>query len=177
MTRLGCGQRLAVRRAHAIRSGVMTAAIFGLVGVIVGGLINAAVAAWQARQADKASARTGARLVALELGGAAAVLMLNPHQEGRRQFSDAAWRAYRDALARTLSDEDWDVLTQAYEVIEGSDAHVIARAIAPKADPKAPGSPTRSDYDLVLDAYSRMQRIGLPSRRRAWRGRGEGQAF
>lgn len=159
----------------------MTAAIFGLVGVIVGGLINAGVAAWQARHADRASARTGARLVALELGDAAAVLLLNPgaaaHQEGRQQFSDAAWHAYRDALARTLSDQDWDVLTQAYEVMEGSDAHVIARASAPKADPKAPGSPTRSDYDLVMDAYSRMQRIGLPSRRRAWRGRGEGQAF
>jgi hypothetical protein len=159
----------------------MTAAIFGLVGVIIGGLINAVVAAWQARRADKASARTGARLVALELGDAAAVLMLNPgaaaHQEGRQQFSDAAWHAYRDALARTLSDEDWDVLTEAYEVIEGSDGHAIARATAPKADPKAHGSPTRSDYDLVLDAYSRMQRIGLPSRRRVWRGRGEGQAF
>jgi hypothetical protein len=159
----------------------MTAAIFGLVGVIIGGLINAAVAAWQARRADKASARTGARLVALELGDAAAVLRLNPgaaaHQEGRQQFSGAAWHAYRDALARTLSDEDWDVLTQAYEVIEGSDAHVIARATAPKADPKAPGSPTRSDLDLVRDAYSRTQRIGLSSRRRAWRRRGEGQAF
>jgi hypothetical protein len=153
----------------------MTAAIFGLVGVIIGGLINAVVAAWQARRADKASARTGARLVALELGDVAAVLMLNPgaaaHQEGRQQFSDAAWHAYRDALARTLSDEDWDVLTQAYEVIEGSDGRVIARATAPKADPKAPGSPTRSDYDLVLEAYSRMQRIGLPSRRRVARKR------
>ena len=67
----------------------MTAAIFGLVGVIIGGLINAVVAAWQARRADKASARTGARLVALELGDVAAVLMLNPgaaaHQEGRQQ--------------------------------------------------------------------------------------------
>jgi hypothetical protein len=159
----------------------MTAAIFGLVGVIIGGLVNAAVAAWQAWRAHKASARTGARLVALELRDAAAVLMLNPgaaaHQEGLQQFSDTAWNAYRDALARMLSDEDWEVLTQAYEVIEGSDAHVIARATAPKADPKAPGSPTRSDYDLVLDAYSRMQRIGLPSRRRAWGGRGAGQAF
>ena len=56
----------------------MTAAIFGLVGVIIGGLINAAVAAWQAWRAAKASARTGARRVALELRDAATVLMLNP---------------------------------------------------------------------------------------------------
>jgi hypothetical protein len=141
---------LGLRGAHAIPSGVLTAAIFGLVVVTIGGLINAAVAARQARRADRASARTAAA-----------------HQEGRQQCSGAAWHAYRDAVARALSDEDWDVLTQAYEVIEGSDTHVIAQATAPKADPKASVHPTRSDDDLVLDAYSRMQRIGLPSRQPA----------
>jgi hypothetical protein len=131
----------------------MLAAVFGLIGVVVGGLLNAAVTAWQARRADVASARVAARLVDLELREAAAILVLNQHANRLSQadspFSNVAWRKYQDVLARALSDRSWDAVATAYEVIEGSRERVLARAV--KASPDVPGSPTRRDIDLVLD--------------------------
>jgi hypothetical protein len=74
----------------------MLPAVFGLIGVIVGGLLNAAVTAWQARREDVASARVAARLVDLELREAAATLVLNQGanrlSQGDSPFSNAAWR-------------------------------------------------------------------------------------
>jgi hypothetical protein len=55
----------------------MLPAVFGLIGVIVGGLLNAAVTAWLARRDDVASGRAAARLVDLELREAAAILVVN----------------------------------------------------------------------------------------------------
>ena len=144
----------------------MTAAIFGLIGVIVGGLLNAAAVAWQARRGEKATARLASRLVALELQEAFFLLTLNPdvaaEPEGQEQLSSAAWASHRDALARTLDDEDWNAVAAAYEVIEGHPSRALAKATAPKADPRAPGSPTRSDLDIVGEAARRLQAVGEP---------------
>ena len=117
---------------HRPKIASMLPAVFGLIGVIVGGLLNAAVTAWQARRDDVASGRVAARLVDLELREAAAILVLNQGanrlSQGDSPFSNAAWRKYRDVLARALSDRGWEAVATAYEVIEGS----------PDACPRAP---------------------------------------
>ena len=145
----------------------MMAAIFGLIGVIVGGLLNAAVTAWQTRRADVADGRLAARVVAVELREADTVLTLIPgaaaEEAGREQLSSAAWVKHREVLARTLSDQDWEAVAEAYEVIEGSYAHALERATAPKADPHAPGSPTRPDVEIVREAAGRMHKLGKHS--------------
>ena len=56
---------------HRSKIASMLPAVFGLIGVIVGGLLNAAVTGWQARRDDVASGRVAARLVDLELRGEA----------------------------------------------------------------------------------------------------------
>jgi hypothetical protein len=132
----------------------MLPAVFGLIGVIVGGLLNAAVTAWQARRDDVASARVAARLVDRELREAVAILVLNQGAnrllQGDSPFSNAAWTKYWDVLARALSDRDWEAVAAAYEVIEGSPERVLAHF--DKADPNIPGSPNRRDIDIVLCA-------------------------
>jgi hypothetical protein len=45
----------------------MTAAIFGLVGVVVGAFINGAAAAYSERRSEKSNRRSAARLVRNEL--------------------------------------------------------------------------------------------------------------
>jgi hypothetical protein len=92
----------------------VTAAIFGLIGVVVGGLLNGAVTAWQARRTDAFAARVGARLFDLELRQAALALAVLEDEEsvasGKAalpEFSTAAWDKYQEVLARTLSDKDW----------------------------------------------------------------------
>jgi hypothetical protein len=146
----------------------MLPAVFGLIGVIVGGLLNAAVTAWQARREDVASARVAARLIDLELREAAAILVLNQGanriSQGDSPFSNAAWRKYRDVLARALSDRGWEAVATAYEVIEGSPERILAHF--DKANPDIPGSPNRRDIDVVFDgsrALSALARRTPPS--------------
>jgi hypothetical protein len=139
---------------HRSKIASMLPAVFGLIGVIVGGLLNAAVTAWQARRADVASGRVAARLVDLELREAAAILVLNQGanrlSQGDSPFSNAAWRKYRDVLARALSDGGWEAVATAYEVIEGSPERVLANF--DKASPNIRGSPNRREIDIVLGA-------------------------
>ncbi len=108
----------------------MTAAIFGLVGVIIGGLLNGAMTAWQARRQEKADGRVAARLVYVELRdiyllGAAAATLEVPRQT---PFPTPAWQNHQAVLARALSDEAWETVCGAYELIQGTQARQLARA-------------------------------------------------
>jgi hypothetical protein len=101
----------------------MIAAIFGLVGVVVGGLLNGAVTAWQARRSTLAHMRAGARLVGAELYQANLIFSLIermgglPPQFSGLKLSADAWDKYREVLARTLGETEWGDLVTAYSLV------------------------------------------------------------
>jgi hypothetical protein len=130
----------------------MTAAIFGLIGVVVGGLLNGAVTALQARRADRADTRVSARLVDLELRQAGLWLVIDEDTTEetsapsmvQQRFMPYAWDKHREVLARALSDKEWETVTAAYEIITDDSGR----------------KPDRSDADVVTNATLIVRRVG-----------------
>lgn len=101
----------------------MTAAIFGLLGVLVGGLITAGVEWWRDRRARaetievKREARTrAARMVFQELVNATAVMKVtvkNSRWSGH-PLSTAAWQEYAPVLTTALGNRDWLIVSGAF---------------------------------------------------------------
>jgi hypothetical protein len=104
----------------------MTAAIFGLIGVLIGGVLNGVVS-WLielSRQRD--AARASARLLSHELQGNRRVLddaiglvsgeIKNPEAAADKlgELSQSQWAEHRSTLARGLRAEDFDVISRAY---------------------------------------------------------------
>ena len=98
----------------------MTTAIIGLVGVLVGGLINGFAAAVAERRRDGRACRATSRLLGRELTGA-----LYGVREWRRcnhvpdQLRDdvlrfPAWKQYHEVAARTLPPDAWEAVSDAY---------------------------------------------------------------
>lgn len=149
----------------------MTAAIFGLVGVIIGGLLNGAVTAWQARRQEKADGRVAARLVHVELrdiyflGAVAATLEVPPDTP----FPTPAWRNHQAVLARALSDKGWETVCGAYELIQGTQATRLARALTAEefkadADARRVALVKRAiEYLRVAGSRSRRQESAPPN--------------
>jgi hypothetical protein len=111
----------------------MTAAIFGLLGVIVGGVLNGVVT-WRIERArERGDARAAARLVIEELGVARGGFIVYAFRRGRElefeqphsrafdelvsQLHDDAWREHRAILARALDAPGWFAVSTAYHEI------------------------------------------------------------
>jgi hypothetical protein len=97
----------------------MTEAIFGLVGVVVGGLLTGLMQAWQQRRTARAEMRAGARLISAELS----VLQerLRRYGDGeteRPDLPDVVWPAHRAVMARELDRDDWVTVARAYALLE-----------------------------------------------------------
>ena len=97
----------------------MAAAIFGLLGVIVGGVMNGLVTAVLQRRTERSDQRSAARLVRSELVACRALAL----EAGRRspedlpQLRDATpvlWQTSRAVLARALTDDHWALVARAY---------------------------------------------------------------
>jgi hypothetical protein len=103
----------------------VTAAIFGLIGVIVGGLLNGVVALWQERRRELRHARPAARLVMHELTEIQAILQADERrgEVGSQVPAPTAWPAARDALSAVVNGRTWTTLERAYEMAE----YLIAR--------------------------------------------------
>lgn len=104
----------------------MTAAIFGLLGVIVGAVINGAATALLQRRAERSDRRSAARLVRSELVrfwalAREAARQSPEHLPQLRETTPILWNSYRAVLARALTDEGWVLVARAY-------AHVDALA-------------------------------------------------
>jgi hypothetical protein len=106
-------------RQDGSTGGDVTAALFGLVGVIVGGVLNGGVAYVLERRQERANGIVAARLVSHELG------MLSGHFEHLHKLNLAAgllpvpvttreWEVHRTVLARVLSPADWEIVHAGY---------------------------------------------------------------
>ena len=108
----------------------MLAAIFGLLGVIVGGLITAGTNFFLAHRSDRAERRQGTRLVADEIDTLLLSLVEISDYERTPQRgleNDAAaflpnqeWLAHKTILARSVGDNVWDDLAAFYFSIEAA---------------------------------------------------------
>ena len=115
------------------------AAVAALVGVIIGGLLNAALTYASERRSDRAAAAVAARLVteelrlirdtiasALEDGRWGAILdpglpysrglFAVEHREGKRP--DSAWPESASALARALTAAEWEPVSTTYGLVD-----------------------------------------------------------
>jgi hypothetical protein len=85
----------------------VTAAIFGLTGVLLGGLLNGVIARCQTRWSESDELRGAAKLMISELMDAR--VYLGELKEGRSWDRPAmeAWDDFDALFARTLSVQDW----------------------------------------------------------------------
>lgn len=98
----------------------MSEAIWGFVGVLVGGGITWIIEIWRARRSDTDAARVAARLVAAELE-----TIDNVRTVGAPEFLEQknlamkqdAWVVHRTTLARELSDDGWRNVRRAYDAL------------------------------------------------------------
>lgn len=100
----------------------MTAAIFGLFGVIVGGVLNTAAGLWQERRRERREARPTARLVMTELSEIQAVLTADARRHPEYRMGSmpppTAWPDGRATLAAVLDGETWTAVSGAYMMAE-----------------------------------------------------------
>jgi hypothetical protein len=98
----------------------VTAAIFGLLGVLIGGVLNGIIQ-WRLDLArGKLAARSASRLVAEEIYLNLARLassITHGTTHLLRQLDHAAWAAHRSELAVTLDDSHWYKLVEAYSAL------------------------------------------------------------
>jgi hypothetical protein len=97
----------------------VTGAIFGLIGVVVGGLLTAAVQAFQEWRSQRALSRAAARLLSAELSVQQYILEDRAAGERAERVSDempavSDWPQYRAVMARVLDDEAWIAVAGAY---------------------------------------------------------------
>ena len=108
----------------------MTAAIFGLIGVIVGALINGTATMLLHRRTERSDARSAVRLVASELARfyllAKASQQLPPdHLPQLHQSTPVVWESNRGVLARSLSSPDWKLVALAYARVDALNSVLI----------------------------------------------------
>ena len=103
----------------------MTAAIFGLLGVIVGGVLNGVVTWRIERFRKRQEARAAARLANVELGDARSGFDAYAFRPGPETMvrlvsllADDAWRDHRGVLARVLDPPEWLAVSAAYQQIK-----------------------------------------------------------
>jgi hypothetical protein len=96
----------------------MTGAIFGLVGVIVGGLLTGAVASFRDWRSQRALSRAAARLLSAELSVQQAIIEQRAAAADEPVSDDmptvADWPEQRVVMAKVLDDETWITVAGAY---------------------------------------------------------------
>lgn len=98
----------------------MTGAIFGLVGVIVGGLLTGLMQAWQQRRTARGEMLAGARLISAELSVLSSRLgNYGKGETGRPDLPGVVdWPVHRGVMARELDRGDWVTVAGAYALLE-----------------------------------------------------------
>jgi hypothetical protein len=100
----------------------LTPAVFGLVGVVVGGLLNGLVGAVADSRRDRREATVAARLVRHEIeflsAEVASWVREGEVPESAVPLKREAWDAHHEILARVLLARDWDMLAATYTWVE-----------------------------------------------------------
>jgi hypothetical protein len=101
----------------------MTAAIFGLIGVIVGGIMNGAATALLQRRAERSDQRSAARLVRSELVRFRSLALEAARRSPEdlpqlRETTPILWQSNRGVLARALTEHDWALVARAYAHVD-----------------------------------------------------------
>jgi hypothetical protein len=134
----------------------VTAAIFGLIGVVVGALLATAREYFMAWRQERAAVRANSRLVTLDLKRAREAF---EDRQGRQSKAGSwagdlslnDWRGRLDFLARSMPDDDWDAVADAFIAVER-----IALGIASTWEPDM-----RRDTAVKNALLSASGRIGL----------------
>lgn len=97
----------------------MTAAIFGLVGVVLGAALNVLLAEVAAWRRERKAARTAARLTLAELSGnhrriKSAVDKKAWDELATEGIRTDEWFAHRELFAQALEHDDWILVANAY---------------------------------------------------------------
>jgi hypothetical protein len=98
----------------------MTAAIFGLLGVIVGGLVNGGVGFWARTHNLRNERRVSARLVYEELHAISTALSVGgDHRVALEDMPilTPEWVEHRMTLARSLNHREWAEVSGAYAAV------------------------------------------------------------
>jgi len=108
----------------------VTAAIFGLIGVVVGALMNGVVTGMLSRRAEQSARRSAARLVLSELVRFYTLAIESDRlpPESLPQLRDIAprvWQSQREVLARALSIEQWELAAAAYAHVDALESVLV----------------------------------------------------
>lgn len=150
----------------------MTEAIFGLIGVVLGGLLTVAVERFKVVQARRQRGQVAARLVVEELLNAsfalrmateacddAQVAMLARGALELELVSDKAWSEYRADLADALDDAGWMEVSDAYFALRS----VSLYAAGDHDDALASEVRDSVSSEALVKAGQRLSRISTPS--------------
>jgi hypothetical protein len=108
----------------------VTAAIFGLIGVVVGAVVNGMVTGILNRRAERSARQSAARLVLSELVRFYALAIESERlpPENLPQLRDIAprlWQSQREILARALSIEQWELVAGAYARVDALESVLV----------------------------------------------------
>jgi hypothetical protein len=135
-------------RETALYGGEMEAAVFGLVGVVLGGLLTAGTQLWLEHRRERRAISRAKRLVSGELLHAILILRTEADRsDGTWMFFDdaarvlptTAWGEHRAHLAELVSEEVWERLVMAYAMLE------IDRGRLQRSDALPPTAPMSDD--------------------------------
>jgi hypothetical protein len=138
----------------------LTAAIFGLLGVVVGGLIATGANLWFERRREKKLARVGLYLLDADFVKASSVhyaALAHGVWVAGSDVEAEAWPDYRAALAAELDRDDWHFLALGvYAAARGP--RLFAQQLAEGEGPVIPlTDDDRVSLNLQLDSIQRAQ--------------------
>jgi hypothetical protein len=128
----------------------MTEAIFGLIGVIIGGLLNGGVTYLTAKKQRQTEALIGARLIHSEIESNQLATQLSLEAKTWDHFRFGIkiddWLTHREALAGVLNDVDWSALDDYY-----ASARTSAQLKSFDAPSKPPGDRELENFRLMFE--------------------------
>jgi hypothetical protein len=142
----------------------VTAAVFGLVGVVIGGLLSGGATYLMVRRQEGAELRQARRLVADELFDIALQLSIlledramPPESSPMRDnpLPSRSWEMNKATLARGLSDKDWGDLPGFYSRMEAYRSSFIASG-GEQAIGKEQIEILRAEMDWATTLYARL---------------------
>jgi hypothetical protein len=130
----------------------VTAAVIGLVGVVIGASVSGLVQWLMTRRSDRLAARTAARVVRYELRQYESLLkfqLANSHWEVGYWISPVRWREHQATLAAACASDEWSTIEMAYtgiEIVDSWHRQPPGSSSPPNVEP----DPQKSGMPVVL---------------------------